>query len=96
MSFTEYIKNKRVILVGPAPYLKERKKTAFVDSFDVVVKMNEIAKQLSEDGLKTSGTQSKGREERIKELQSHPAFMDRMNPEHKSVIDEWQSLLKVG
>ena len=38
--FSKLVKNKRVILVGPAPYLKGKGLGKQIDSYDVVVKMN--------------------------------------------------------
>lgn len=41
MNYNNYIKNKRVILVGPSPILKVNKSYSdFIDSFDVVIKTN--------------------------------------------------------
>ena len=38
--FNHYLKDKSVIIVGPASYLKGTKKGAFIDSFDIVVRCN--------------------------------------------------------
>lgn len=39
-SFFKYIKGKRVIIVGPAGYLQGQKKGQWIDSHDVVIRMN--------------------------------------------------------
>lgn len=39
-SYAEYLKGKRVVLVGPAGYLKGRGRGEEIDAYDVVVKMN--------------------------------------------------------
>ena len=36
----EMLENKRVILVGPAAYLENSKKRDFIESFDVIVRLN--------------------------------------------------------
>tara|TARA_X000000368_G_C22988960_1_gene693435 strand:+ start:367 stop:1170 length:804 start_codon:yes stop_codon:yes gene_type:complete len=36
------IKNKRVIIVGPSPHLKNKKMGTFIDSFDCIIRINEI------------------------------------------------------
>jgi 3-deoxy-manno-octulosonate cytidylyltransferase (CMP-KDO synthetase) len=38
--YAAFMRGKRVILVGPAGYLQNRKRGAWIDSFDVVVKLN--------------------------------------------------------
>jgi hypothetical protein len=38
--YQEYLKNKNVIIVGPAAYLKDFENGSFIDSFDVVVRIN--------------------------------------------------------
>tara|TARA_B100001996_G_C18563491_1_gene555533 strand:- start:38 stop:826 length:789 start_codon:yes stop_codon:yes gene_type:complete len=50
------IKKKKVIIVGPSPHLKNKKKGSFIDSFDCVIRINEIGinENLHEDyGSKT-------------------------------------------
>jgi hypothetical protein len=50
------LKNKKVIIVGPSPHLKNMKKGSFIDSFDCVIRINEIGinQNLHEDyGSKT-------------------------------------------
>ena len=39
-SYYHYLKDKSVIIVGPASYLKGTKRGGFIDSFDVVVRCN--------------------------------------------------------
>jgi len=36
------LKNKKVIIVGPSPHLQNMKKGSFIDSFDCVIRINEI------------------------------------------------------
>ena len=36
------LKNKKVIIVGPSPHLKNMKEGSFIDSFDCVIRINEI------------------------------------------------------
>ena len=40
MKYQEYLKDKRVILVGPAPYILNQKMYDLIDSYDVVVRIN--------------------------------------------------------
>ena len=36
------IKGKKVIIVGPSPHLKNKKMGNFIDSFDCIIRINEI------------------------------------------------------
>ncbi len=50
--YYKYLKGKRVILVGPAGYLKGSGQGEWIDSFDVVVRMNlscPVAEELKQD-----------------------------------------------
>lgn len=38
--FNDYLKNKSVVIVGPSPYLVGKKRGKFIDSHDVVIRMN--------------------------------------------------------
>ena len=38
--FNDYVKNKSVVIVGPAPYLKGKGRGEFIDSHDIVIRMN--------------------------------------------------------
>ena len=38
--FLDYIKDKSVILVGPSPYMGKQERGDWIDSFDVVIRMN--------------------------------------------------------
>jgi len=38
--FNQYLKGKSVIIVGPSPYMLEQEKADFIESFDVVVRLN--------------------------------------------------------
>ena len=38
--FLDYIKDKSVVLVGPSPYMGKQKRGDWIDSFDVVIRMN--------------------------------------------------------
>ena len=40
MDTNEFLKNKKVILIGPSPSLEGSKKGEYIDSFDVVVRLN--------------------------------------------------------
>jgi len=40
MNYCEFIKNKRVVLVGPSPILHNRGMGEYIDDFDIVVKTN--------------------------------------------------------
>ena len=42
--FNRYLKGKSVIVVGPSPYLKGLKKGSFIDSHDVVIRINKAWK----------------------------------------------------
>lgn len=51
-SFNAFLKNKSVIVVGPSPYLKGLKRGSFIDSHDIVVRLNkgwEVDKNFVED-----------------------------------------------
>ena len=39
---SEYLDNKRVVLVGPSPHLINKGMGKFIDSFDTVVRVNEL------------------------------------------------------
>lgn len=39
---SEYLDNKRVVLVGPSPHLINKNMGKFIDSFDTVVRVNEL------------------------------------------------------
>jgi hypothetical protein len=49
--FNEYIKNKKIIIVGPAPYLNKYNLGKFIDSFDIVVRVNK-GHQMTQDPIK--------------------------------------------
>ena len=38
--FNDFLKGKSVVLVGPSPYLEGKKRGKFIDSHDVVIRMN--------------------------------------------------------
>ena len=38
----KYFDNKRIVLVGPSPHLIRKNLGKFIDSFDVVVRVNEL------------------------------------------------------
>lgn len=38
--FNDYVKGKSIIIVGPSPYLKGKQKGEFIDSHDIVIRMN--------------------------------------------------------
>ena len=38
----DYFENKRVIVVGPSPHLVGKNYGEFIDSFDLVVRINEL------------------------------------------------------
>ena len=38
--FLEYLKNKRVVIVGPAPTMVDSKQHDIIESYDVVVRLN--------------------------------------------------------
>ena len=46
--FNNYLKDKKVVIVGPSPYLVGKKKGEFIDSFDVVIRMNKGWKMTSD------------------------------------------------
>jgi hypothetical protein len=50
-SFESIIKNKRVIFVGPAPILIDKKLGSFIDSFDLVVRTNTFGYELPENKI---------------------------------------------
>ena len=39
-SFNDYLKNKSVVIVGPSPYLIGKNRGEYIDSFDIVIRMN--------------------------------------------------------
>ena len=41
-TLSEELKDKRVIIVGPSSYLENMKSGKFIDSFDIVVRINNI------------------------------------------------------
>lgn len=47
----KYLNNKRIVLVGPSPHLMGKKLGKFIDSFDVVIRVNELGviEEMSED-----------------------------------------------
>ena len=40
LEFNEYVRNKRIVIVGPSTSLKNRNLGPFFDSFDIIVKLN--------------------------------------------------------
>jgi len=38
--FNDYLKGKKVVIVGPSPYLVDQGRGSYIDSFDVVIRMN--------------------------------------------------------
>jgi hypothetical protein len=54
MTYSEYLKDKRVILVGPAPHLVDSNQKEFIESFDVIVRLN-VALPVSPDRYKDIG-----------------------------------------
>ena len=53
----DLVKNKKVALVGPSPHILGKKQGSFIDSFDIVIRVNEfgIPSSLYEDyGSKTN------------------------------------------
>tara|TARA_R100001015_G_C4630854_1_gene192854 strand:+ start:2253 stop:3041 length:789 start_codon:yes stop_codon:yes gene_type:complete len=38
--FNNFLKDKSVIIVGPAPYTKNKKRADYIESFDVIVRLN--------------------------------------------------------
>lgn len=40
--FTDFIRGKKVIIVGPDPYLKGKKQGSYIDSFDLVIRHNTV------------------------------------------------------
>jgi hypothetical protein len=42
VDLASYLKDKRVVVVGPAPYLKDSQNGVNIDSYDVVVRINEV------------------------------------------------------
>ena len=56
--FNNFLKDKSVIIVGPSPYLKGLKRGSFIDSHDIIVRLNkgwQVDKDLVEDyGEKTT------------------------------------------
>ena len=57
-NFNDYLKGKSVVIVGPSPYLEGKSKGKFIDSFDVVIRMNKGWKipptQIKDYGSKTN------------------------------------------
>ncbi len=57
-NFNDYLKGKSVVIVGPSPYLEGKNKGKFIDSFDVVIRMNKGWKipstQIKDYGSKTN------------------------------------------
>ena len=53
----DYLKNKKVVLVGPAAYLHNSKKMNFIDSFDVVVRLNN-GYNISEERIQDLGSRT--------------------------------------
>ena len=47
----DLVKNKRVALVGPSPHILGKKQGSYIDSFDIVIRVNEfgIPSSLYED-----------------------------------------------
>ena len=38
--YNQYLKGKSVIIVGPAAYMLEKESSEFIESFDIVVRLN--------------------------------------------------------
>ena len=55
--FNDYLKNKSVVVVGPSPYLIGKERGEFIDSFDVVIRMNKGWK-ISPDLIKDYGSKT--------------------------------------
>ena len=49
--FNSFLKNKKIIIVGPAPYLENYELGNFIDSFDIVVRINK-GHQMTKDSKK--------------------------------------------
>lgn len=56
VSFKEYIRNKKVIFVGPSPILQGTKSSSYIDSFDVVIKTGSAASINRSDYLADYGS----------------------------------------
>ena len=63
---------------------------------DVVKALNEVAKKIGEDGLKTSTQNSQTSQDRIKEIEADKAFINRADPRHSELHNEWLRLRGIG
>lgn len=55
--FNDYLKNKSVIIVGPSPYLIGKGRGEYIDSFDIVIRMNKGWK-IAQDRVKDYGSKT--------------------------------------
>ena len=55
--FNDYLKGKKVVIVGPSPYLVGKKRGELIDSFDVVIRMNKGWK-ITPDRVKDYGSKT--------------------------------------
>jgi len=65
--------------------------TGLIARKDVLEKLNNVNNLISEDVLKTSttGDPPPTKEELRKKLEANPALMNRMDPDHAKVVEEW-------
>ena len=57
MKYDEYLKDKKVILVGPAPHLIDSEQQEFIESFDIIVRLN-VALPLAPERYKDIGSRT--------------------------------------
>ena len=55
--FNDYLKGKKVVIVGPSPYLVGKERGEFINSFDVVIRMNKGWK-ITPDRIKDYGSKT--------------------------------------
>lgn len=60
---------------------------------DWVQKLNDVGKKLGEGSIRP-GEGSRSVDSQIESLKEHPAFLDKMHPEHRKVVTQWHQLLQ--
>lgn len=96
--FSNYLKNKKIIIVGPASYLIGKKQGAFIDNFDIVIRIKRgypVDPTLGIDlGMKTDILLSSLKTTRVKDINKNIYYQNnfkeddikKMNNELKFVL----------
>ena len=71
--------------------------TGLIARKDVMEKLNAVDKLISEGVIKSSeAAPAKTKASTQSELEAHPAFLDKMHPEHNKIIADWQKTFQPG